>query len=115
MKSNEINYIYKRIHYYKKYLRYRCDIIANDPKRWLGVSKLELPSFDYYLKNCVEDKGGKYDFTVRRYSTPTQHLNPISFNSQNKYQMDSKILYRNITHSMWMATAFNYKTIIKTK
>ena len=106
--------IYDKLNHYKDYLIYRCDIIANDPNRWLGSSKNELPSFEYYLKNCVEDKGGKYDFTIRKYETPAQILEPISFHSQNKYQMKSKRLYRNVVHSIWMGTAFNYETIINT-
>lgn len=33
-----------------------------------GMAFYNLPTFEYYYKNCVLDKGGKYDFTVRRYS-----------------------------------------------
>ena len=106
--------IYEDMDHYKEYLKLRIDIIANDPNRWLGNSKMQLPTFDYYLKNCVNDKGGKYDFTVRRYSTPAQVLEPISFHSQNKYAMNSKRLYRSIIHSMWMGTAFNYETVVET-
>ena len=106
--------IYENIEHYEKYLKLRIDIISNDPKRWLGNSKTQLPTFEYYLRNCVNDKGGKYDFTVRRYSTPTQVLEPISFHSQNKYAMNSKRLYRKIVHSMWMGTAFNYETVVET-
>lgn len=106
--------IYENIEYYKDYLKLRIDIIANDPNRWLGNSKMQLPTFEYYIKNCVKDKGGKYDFTKRNYSTPAQVLEPINFHSQNKYAMNSKSLYRSIIHSMWMGTAFNYKTVVKT-
>ena len=104
--------IYERLDHYKNYLVYRCDIIANDPNRWLGSAINQLPSFEYYLKNCVEDKGGKYDFTVRRYSTPAQTLEPITFHSQNKYQMKSIRLHRTISYSLWMGTAFNYETTV---
>ena len=106
--------IYENIEHYKEYLKLRIDIIANDPNRWLGNSKMQLPTFDYYLKNCVNDKGGKYDFTKRNYSTPAQELEPITFHSQNKYAMNSKRLYRNIIHSMWMGTPFNYETVVET-
>lgn len=106
--------IYEDMNHYKEYLKLRIDIIANAPNRWLVNSKMQLPTFDYYLKNCVNDKGGKYDFTVRRYSTPSQVLEPISFHSQNKYAMNSKRLYRRITYSIWMGTAFNYETVVET-
>jgi hypothetical protein len=106
--------IYENIEHYKDYLKLRIDIIANNPNRWLGNSKMQLPTFEYYLKNCVNDKGGKYDFTKRNYSTPSQVLEPISFHSQNKYAMNSKRLYRNIIHSMWMGTPFNYETVVET-
>ena len=105
--------IYENIEHYKQYLKLRIDIIANDPNRWLGNSKMQLPTFEYYLKNCVNDKGGKYDFTKRNYSTPAQVLEPISFHSQNKYAMNSKRLYRSIIHSMWMGTAFITKRLLK--
>jgi hypothetical protein len=106
--------IFEQLDHYKDFLVFRCDIIANDTKRWLGSSKNQLPSFEYYLKNCVEYKGGKYDFTVKRYSTPAQTLEPITFHSQNKHQMSSKRLYRTIIHSFWMGTPFNYETVVQT-
>lgn len=104
--------IYEKLDHLKDYLGYRLDIIANDTHRWMHSSPYQLPSFEYYLKNCVEDKGGKYDFTRRLYSTPSQHLEPISFHSQSSNQMSSKRLYRRIIHSSWMGTPFNYQTII---
>lgn len=112
--SNNISLseIYENIEYYKEYLKLRIDIIANNPNRWFGVSKYNLPSFEYYLENCVKDKNGRYDFTQQNYSTPSQVLEPISFHSQTKYIMDSKRLYRSIKYSMWMGTPFNYKTIV---
>ena len=103
--------IYENIEHYKEYLKLRIDIVANDPNRWLGNLKMQLPTFEYYLTNCVNDKNGKYDFTIRRYSTPAQVLEPISFHSQNKYVMNSKRLYRKIIYSMWMGTSFNYETV----
>jgi hypothetical protein len=107
--------IYENIEHYKDYLKLRINIIANDPNRWLHEKmKYQLPTFEYYLENCVKDKGGKYDFTKRNYSTPAQVLEPISFHSQNKYAMNSKRLYRTIIHSMWMGTPFNYETVVET-
>lgn len=104
----------EKFEHFSDYLKYRIDIIANDPERWLNKSsKHQLPKFEYYLKNCVEDKGGKYDFTIRRYSTPAQNLMPISFCSQSHIQMESRPLYRWVEHSFWMGTPFNYKTVIK--
>ena len=74
------------------FLDYRVDIIANNPNRWLysfankerPTSYHNLPTFEYYLKNCVIDKGGKYDFTKR--------LHNISY---------------------WMGTPFNFKTVVQ--
>jgi hypothetical protein len=97
---------------FEDYLKIRIDIIANDPNKWLGTCKFQLPTFDYYLINCVEYKGGKYDFTKRSYSSPSQTLEPISFHNKNKYAMRSERLYRSVKFSMWMGTSFNYKTII---
>jgi len=96
-----------------EYLSYRIDIIANDPNRWLGdKTKFQLPTFEYYLNNCVNDKNGKYDFTKQSYFTPMQVLKPISFKTQSSIQMQSKTLNRFIKHSYWMGTPFNYSEII---
>jgi hypothetical protein len=104
--------VLEELEHYKDYSKFRVDIIANNPNRWLSTGRLQLPNFEYYLKHCVNDKGGKYDFTKRNYSTPAQVLDPISFHSQSKYAMNSTRLYRSIVHSMWMGTPFNYKTVI---
>lgn len=29
----------------------------------------QLPTFEYFYKNCVLDRGGKYDFTALRYKS----------------------------------------------
>jgi hypothetical protein len=111
--KSALDQIFENLEHLKDYLNYRTDIVVNDANRWMGTSKNQLPTFEYYLKNCVYDSGGKYDFTVRRYSTPAQVLEPITFHSQNKHLMNSKRMYRFIVYSMWMGTGFNYKTVIQ--
>ncbi len=80
----------------------RIDIVGNEARRWTSVAKYQLPTFDYYMKNCVEDKGGDYDFTTRRYSSPAQVLQPTG-----KFKKFS----RNLVYSYWMGTPFNYKEV----
>ena len=71
-----------------------------------------LPSFDYYLQNCVIDKGGNYDFTVRRYKThfeKTKNINHTDKPLMNKVQ---KCVLVGVEFSRWHFTPFNYKQIV---
>lgn len=95
--------------YFKDYLAVRNDIIADNPFWWLGTAKYQLPTFEYYVKNCIEDKGGKYDFTQRNYSTYAQVLEPIENSQNTSVRMNNGKLYRFVTYSMWMGSPFNYK------
>ena len=66
--SKSVFTIDEQIAHFNDYLKYRIDIISNDIPRWLlKNTKYQLPTFEYYLQNCVIDKGGKYDFTKRNY------------------------------------------------
>jgi hypothetical protein len=98
----------ERLQHFKDYLSYRLDIIANSPNRWLGSSYNELPTFDYYLEHCVNDKGGKYDFTKRLYRTNKQTIDRVIV----EYLPRSNVLTRHFTYSFWMGTPFNYNEII---
>lgn len=91
-----------------KWIAVIIDITANDPKRWLGMSKPQLPTFEYFKQNVINDPGGKYDFTVRRYSTPAQTLLPID-RVHFQYRITGSTKYqRSIKYSYWKGTPFNY-------
>lgn len=98
-----------------EYLSARIDIIANDPKRWLFQTPYQLPTFEYFVQNCLNDKGGTYDFMVRRYSTAKQVIPKFNrvlyFDKPN----ESKELVRYYKHSIWMGTPFNYEEVIHKK
>jgi hypothetical protein len=91
-------------------LKFRIDIISNDIPRWLlSNSKYQLPSFDYYLENCVKNKGGNYDFTIRRYKT---HLSAKQHNVSNASLKRSVNVNCFSEHSIWMGTPFNFKDTV---
>lgn len=106
-----IKQTFERLDHFSDYLDYRLDIMANNPNRWLKTGYYQLPTFEYYLDNCVNDNGGKYDFTQRRYKSHTQTLNPIRI----EFEPRGKQLTRHYTYSMWMGTPFNFKEIIDEK
>ena len=104
------------------WLKHRVDIMCHNPKRWMSyttkdgyfnTSYYNLPTFEYYLKNCVQDKGGAYDFTMRRYKTLEAKASVIeSANFQNiigEYKTASHLF----KYSNWMGTAFNFKQVKK--
>jgi len=96
----------------RDYLNHRLDIIYSDFSSWQGLRKHNLPTFDYYMENCVEDKGGAYDFTVRRYwknDTLTEDTNVLHESRDFK----STKVVRKTSYSIWMGTPFNYKCDIK--
>jgi len=94
-----------------EYLEYWIDIRFNEPKAWEGSRLNSLPTFEYYLKNCVQDKGGKYDFTVPRYSSQSQLLRQI--NVDYKPLIEVCNLKRRVLYSYWMGTAFNFHEVIE--
>lgn len=94
--------IYERLDHFENYLSIRIDIIAEQPNRWLGHSINQLPTFEYYLKNCVHDKGGAYDFIANRYT----------FIMKPRIRIDQKIRLSKkikLSYSYWMSTPFNFK------
>ena len=110
----------EKLNHLSDYLKHRTDIIVQNPNRWLNyvgadgrvnTSYYNLPSFEYYLKNCVQDKGGAYDFTKRRYKTPSQILKPIeTANFTNIISKNSKYK-RRLLYSNWMGTPFNFNEV----
>ena len=105
----------EKLNHLKDYISYRTDIISDKPNWWLTTAKNELPSFDYYIKNCVEDKGGKYDFTKRRYTTHATILDKIERVNYQPSKCHQKDVYRTIEYSYWMSSPFNFKEKITTK
>ena len=98
--------IEEKINHFKEYLKYRLDIIGNNPNWWLGKAKYQLPTFEYYLQNCVIDKGGKYDFTIRKYNN---QIDLKEFNIKNSaINRNIKAIFKT-THSYWIGTPFNFK------
>jgi len=109
-----------KLNHLSDYIKYRIDIVCQDPKRWLltksndGYCNLQhynLPSFEYYLKNCVSDKGGNYDFTITRYKTPKQKLSPIRTANFTSIITKNQAYERWFEYSQWMGTPFNFKLI----
>ena len=54
-------------------IQIKIDLMCQQPDRWVGFfhngkyfwnAKYQQPTFEYYYKNCVLDKGGEYDFTA---------------------------------------------------
>lgn len=93
-----------------KYFNYKIDIICNDPKRWLGYNKRELPSYEYFVRHCIQDKGGKYDFTKRRYGNVSKYIGgkDIVLN-RRRYSDFPTVQSITIKYSIWMGTPFNFK------
>ena len=58
--------IYKRLDSIAEYSVIWAELKSSGS--FTGTRYYNLPTFEYYYKNCVLDKGGKYDFTVKRYS-----------------------------------------------
>ena len=96
----------ERINHFKEYLKYRLDIIGNNPNWWLGKAKYQLPTFEYYLQNCINDKGGKYDFTKRQYRSPICQKDLIVSNAY--IERNINIIFKT-NYSYWMGTPFNFK------
>ena len=93
----------ERLYHLNDYLGFRIDIIAEQPKRWLGGSYYQLPTFEYYLVNCVDDKGGSYDFTRNNYkytTSPRMCIDGVD-------RFNAEII---LSYSYWMGTPFNFKT-----
>ena len=100
----------EKFEHLSNWLQIRTDIICNNPDKWLrDYKKNYLPSFEYYLKNCVEDKGGDYDFTVRRYRTYSERIYPIESEFKPQLKLSQKIINIEVEYSYWMGTPFNYK------
>lgn len=53
------------LRHYSDWLGIRIELSLRHPTRFLQ-GYYQLPTFDYYIKNCVLDKGGGYDFTRSR-------------------------------------------------
>jgi hypothetical protein len=106
--------IEESLDHFKNYLHIRIDIICGKPDYWSKrYNKNKLPSFEYYLQNCVIDKGCNYDFTVRRYSTHTEVILPIESSTKNFLKDSQRKIYSTVKYSYWMGTPFNYKQEIE--
>lgn len=104
----------EKLNHLSDYMGYVVDIICNKPHYWLGeFHKNKLPNFDYYIKNCVLDKGGVYDFTVRRYRTHSEVIMPIAHHDKPQMKFAQKKVYSTVNFSRWHFTAFNYKQEIE--
>ncbi len=93
----------------------RLELMTNEPRRWVGFEHkgnwfknayYQLPTFDYYMQNCVNDKGGKYDFTKRRYCSHRETIKPMS---ERGFTDEKGGGSRILRHSIYMGTHFNFK------
>lgn len=110
--SKSVFTIDEQIVHFKDYLKYRIDIISNDIPRWLlKNTKYQLPNFEYYLQNCVIDKGGKYDFTKRNYGNS---MDVKELKIKDSIIDRTKKVTLKTTFSMWMGTPFNYEDVVET-
>ena len=110
--SKSVFTIDDQIVHFKDYLKYRIDIISNDIPRWLlKNTKYQLPNFEYYLQNCVIDKGGKYDFTKRNYGNS---MDVKELKIKDSIIDRTKKVTLKTTFSMWMGTPFNYEDVVET-
>ena len=99
----------------KDWIAIRLELMANEPNRWVGFEHKgqwfdnaynQLPTFKYYMANCINDKGGKYDFTKRIYSTHMEKIQPMTTLGQCDNDGGAK---RVIRYSYYMGTPFNFK------
>lgn len=93
----------------------RLELMTNEPRRWIGYEHkgrwfknayYQLPTFSEYMDMCVNDKGGKYDFTKRNYSTHYETIRPMSRLGYNDANGGAKRILR---YSYYMGTPFNFK------
>ena len=110
--SKSVFTIDEQIAHFKDYLKYRIDIISNDIPRWLlKNTKYQLPTFEYYLQNCVINKGGKYDFTKRNYGNS---MDVRELKIKDSVIDSTKKVTLKTTFSIWMGTPFNYEDVVET-
>lgn len=104
--------------FFPEYLFWRASIIAGDPDRWThSRMKYQLPSFEYYLKNCIFNAGGYSDFRVRRWGK-SNFLQTVKLPYCRPYygiDYEEKTIGRTKIYSMWMGTMFNFEEIITIK
>jgi len=108
----------EKIEHLNDYIKHRIDIIMSNVNRWFICSVdterasayYQLPTFEYYLENCVNDKDGKYDFTRVFARTHIKELPTFKDVGHNKLK-NTKIT-RHYTYSIWMGTEFNHKQVI---
>jgi len=93
----------------QEYLNHRIDIICNSPQRWLNDLK-NLPTYEYFIKNCIEDKGGKYDFTVRRFVKENNIYQPSKVCNFENVIHNLPTVKTVTKHSIWMSTPFNFNS-----
>ena len=93
----------------------RLELMTNEHNRWVGFEHKgqwfenaynQLPTFNEYIDNCINDKGGKYDFTKRLYSTHTETIQPMSSLGQCDKAGGAN---RTLRYSLYMGTPFNFK------
>ena len=102
----------EKLNHLSDWLQFNTDIICNNPEYWLsGFHKNYLPTFEYYLQNCVIDKGGKYDFTKRNYGNS---MDVKELKIKDSIIDRTKKVTLKTTFSMWMGTPFNYEDVVET-
>jgi len=92
----------------------RLELMANEPRRWCGYQHknrwfknayYQLPTFKEYMDNCVNDKGGKRDFTKQCYTTHIESIKPMT---RLGYSDKSGGAKRTLRYSYYMGTPFNF-------
>jgi hypothetical protein len=95
----------EKLNHLPNYIYHIADLKAQNPDRWINgyyengrrkLSPYNLPTFEYYLNNCVVDKGGKYDFTKRNYKSEKikiEYIDKVNFFSvaENKKRFVSNV------------------------
>lgn len=96
---------------FKEYINIIIDINANG---FIKRPKHQLPTFEYYKENVINDRGGKYDFTKQRYKTRAVKIEPfgnIDFQIRpinDDFIYTQKYYYK---YSYWMGVPFNFKLV----
>ena len=78
----------------------------------------QLPTFEYYIENCIKNKGGAYDFTRNNYKSVrttilkdyTPAMGIIVSNKSINSHSDT-IVRETKSWSYWMGTAFNFSKL----
>lgn len=100
--------IYNRLDHIPEYAVHIAEIKVRGGGAFGGMRVHQLPSFDYFYKNCVLDRGGNYDFTFPRYKIERVLETNMKFPFKKWYEPCPQYVKVVTIYCYWMGTPFNY-------